>query len=135
MQTRSAVITEVDANYQQGRERKVWMQLNCGEAFPIHHVFSVDYLADATRIIEIMKFAKVKEMEDLVGKKVRVVVEQDGVYTRPIAIGSERKNRFIDLSGGEFPVSERRVFIRHKLAKKLRMFINNLKIKIQKRVS
>ncbi len=128
MQTRSAVITEVDVNYQQGWERKVWMQLNCGATFPIHHVFFVDYLTDATRINEIMKFAKVKKVEDLVGKKVRVVVEQVGVYTRPIAIGSEKKNRFIDLSGGEFPVSERRVFIRHKLAKKLRKFTNNLKI-------
>ena len=128
MQTRSAVITEVDANYQQGRERKVWMQLNCGEIFPIHLALSVGSLADATRISEIMKFSKVKKVEDLVGKKVRVVVEQVGVYTRPIAIGSEKRNRFIDLSGGEFPISERRVFIRHKLAKKLRMFTNNLKI-------
>ena len=128
MQTRSAVITEVDANYQQGRERKVWMQLNCGEIFPVHLVLSVGSLADATRISEIMKFSKVKKVEDLVGKKVRVIVEQVGVYTRPIAIGSEKRNKFIDLSGGEFPISERRVFIRHKLAKKLREFTNNLKI-------
>lgn len=126
MQTKLAVIKEVDVDSLQD---KIWVQLNCGTMFPIHHTFSAGYLSDITRIEEILKFVKADNVKELAEKQVRVVIEEEGVLCKLLAIGATTKNKFIDLYGGEFPVSERRIFRRYELAKKRRMFINNLKAK------
>lgn len=126
MQTKLAVITEIDTEYEQN---KIWMQLNCDTPFPIHHTFTANYLSDFTRIQEIQRFIKADNVQDFVEKQVRVIIEQEGICFKTIAIGSSTKNKFIDLYGDEFPVSEHRIFRRYDLAKKRRVFINALKAK------
>lgn len=127
LENKIATITDVDTEY---KHNQIWMQLCCDTPFPIQHVFIVNNLSDITRIHEIRKFIGVDNVKDFEGSQVRIIVESRGkIWYEVLAIGATHKNKFIDLYGDEFPVSERNIFIRYKLAKERKAFINALKAK------
>lgn len=125
MQTKLAVITAVDTQWQRN---EIWIQLSCGTMFPLNHLFKCEFLDDYTRVQEICRFMKTDDENELLHKQIRVIIEQDGkISPKLIAVGSVQQNKFVDLYGGEFPVSERKVYRRYERAKKRRAFINVLK--------
>lgn len=114
MNTINATIMEVLSENENGNA-VVWLRLNCdNHPFPIYHKFYVGFLGDLYRIQFLIKNTKAINIDDLKGKSVRVI-DNGEVRNYLIAIGSPSKNRFVDLKGDEFPVSERRIYWRYKL--------------------
>jgi len=108
LKTMTAVIQNVIV----GAE-SVWIQFCLeGKYFPVHHEFYVGVLSDITKLMFLLKHTKAGNVTELSGKQVRVIDTGDS-YDSLRAIGSVSKNQFIDLYGGEFPVSEKKIYRRY----------------------
>lgn len=108
MYTTDATITDIIVN-----ETKIWLQLNCNEKyFPLHYEFDVRMMNDLSKILFLIKVTKAGNIEGLRGKNVRVI-DTEKIQDSLIAIGSNYKNRFIDLYGSEYPISEKRIYRRY----------------------
>lgn len=113
MLTKNATITNI--TLETGNANTVmWIQFECEDRpWPIYLKFQIWFLSEFEKVSFIMNTAKVRHYRDLIGKKVRVIDnEEERNYL--IAIGHPSKNRFIDLHGSEFPVSERRIYWRYR---------------------
>lgn len=109
MYTTDAIITDVIRE-----ETKVWLQLDFdNKEFPSHWEFNLATLRDIEKIFFLIKCTKAGTINGLKGKQVRVI-DTEEVQNSLLAIGSPSKNKFIDLYGSEFPVSEKRLYRRYR---------------------
>lgn len=108
--TKEAIITDVSCH-----NGIVWIQLSYGKTFPTNHEFNTKVLSDFEKVQFLIKVTKASDIEGLRGKSVRVIDRGEEVRNSLIAIGSCTKNQYIDLYGGEFAVSEKKIYKSHKL--------------------
>lgn len=95
-------------------QTKVWIELKVlGKYFPVNHEFDTALWRDYSKVAFILDITRVKKLGDIKNKGVRVIVTE-AINDSLIAIGDPLKNRFIDLQGDEFPVSERRINWRYR---------------------
>ena len=103
---------------------KVWIQLMSDEKiFPLHYEFDTRYLSDITKLLFIVKKKKSKNVEDIKGKRVRII-DNECIQNSMIAIGSEKKNRFVDLYGSEAVMTEKGIYFKYKVKEKIRSLKN-----------
>lgn len=108
MFTANAIITDVIVD-----QTRVWLQLSLEDkVFPVHYEFDVAMLNDLSKMLFLIKHTKASNIEDLRGKTVRVV-DTEEVRNSLVAIGADSKNKFIDLYGDEYPISEKRLYRRY----------------------
>lgn len=109
MYTADAIISDVINNC-----KKVWIQLDYdGRCFSSYHEFDLKYLKDVDDLMSLMKFTNSKEIEDLLGKYVRVIDNGD-VRNSLVAIGSMSKDKFIALYLDSFPISEKKLYRKYR---------------------
>lgn len=113
--TLEAEITEIQVDE---HKSYLWIKIVCSfKNFPIYVPFDLRYLDDFTRVQSIQNFTKSKDLDDLVGKQIRIIDCGDEERNSLVAIGSFSKNRFVAVSDDEFPVSEKRIYKRYGLLK------------------
>lgn len=109
MITAGGVITDIIVD-----NTKVWLQVTSeSKAFPVHYEFDTSLLSDITRLMFLIERTKAKDIKDLLGKSVRII-DTEELNNSLIAMGDATKNKFVDLYGSEFPVSERRIYGRYR---------------------
>lgn len=109
MITANATISDVIVD-----KSKVWIQFEIeGKYFPVHYEFNISLLSDFTRLIFIQKRTKTKNTNDLVGKEIRVIDTEASVNSL-VAIGDNKKNKFVSLYGSEFPTREEKIYRKYR---------------------
>jgi len=109
MITANAIVTNIIVD-----NSKVWLEFKVeGKYFPVHYEFDVSLLSDLSKLMFLIKRTKAKNIEGLLGKNVRII-DNEQTCNSLVALGDISKNKFVDLSGSEFPVSERRLYRKYK---------------------
>lgn len=109
MITANAIISDVIIS-----DNKVWIQFQVdGKYYPLHYEFNTSFLSDITKLLFILERSKSKNINDLVGKQMRVI-DTEETSNSLVAVGDSCKNKFIDLYGSEFPVREKKIYRKYR---------------------
>lgn len=109
MITTKGTITDVSVN-----ENIVWIQFKVeGKYFQAHFEFNTSLLGDITKLMFLLKRTKSKNINDLIGKNIRVI-DTETITKSLVAIGDNNKNKFVDLYGSEFPVREQKIYKKYR---------------------
>ncbi len=109
MITANAVITDVIVE-----KTNVWIQFDIeGKCFPAHYEFDSALLKDVTKLLFLIERTHAKNINDLVGKNIRVIDTEETINS-VVAVGDSSKNKFVDLYGSEYTVREKRIYRRYR---------------------
>lgn len=109
----------------------IWIQI-CydNRVFPAHHELNAGRLIDYERIAFLLKITKSKKIDELKGKTIRII-DNEQRERFLIAIGSDKKNKFIELYSTLNPTTEKGIYRRERV----RSLVKEKKQDIAKRIS